>query len=69
VQGVLYTAGDFSFTGQPRVYGAVVADGNLAPLSPAETPIEVWYNYSLRSGLFRGLPVVHVAPGTWQQKY
>ncbi|MGH7231825.1 MAG: hypothetical protein ACREJU_10775 [Nitrospiraceae bacterium] len=69
VQGVLYTAGDLTFEGHPRVYGAVVTEGKVAPLSSDLMSIEVWYNYDLRSGLFRGVPLVRVAPGTWQQKY
>jgi hypothetical protein len=31
--------------------------------------IEVWYNVDLAQGLFRGVPVVYRAPGTWLAKY
>ncbi|MER3422515.1 MAG: hypothetical protein C4293_04055 [Nitrospiraceae bacterium] len=69
VQGVLYVAGDFSFEGQPRLYGALVTNGRILAMAGNSTPIEVWYNHELRSGLFRGIPLVYVAPGTWQEKY
>jgi len=68
LQGVLYTAGDVMFEGRPRVYGAVMAEGRLVGGSTGGT-LEVWYNDDLRSGLLRGMPLVYVAPGTWQEKY
>ncbi|HJU06316.1 MAG TPA: hypothetical protein VJ692_14305 [Nitrospiraceae bacterium] len=69
LQGVLYVAGDFSFEEPARVYGALITEGRALIASENSTPIEIWYNYDLRNGLFRGLPLVYAAPGTWQQKY
>lgn len=72
VQGVLYAAGDIAIEGHPRIYGALIAGGQVLGGSGTSTgsgSVEVWYNYDLRSGLSRGMPVVYVAPGTWQEKY
>lgn len=69
IQGVLYSAGDISFEGQPRLYGAMVVEGRIRASSKDFTPLEIWYNHDLSKGLFRGIPLVYVAPGTWQSKY
>jgi hypothetical protein len=31
--------------------------------------LEVWYDHDLGQGLFRGVPVVYRAPGTWLARY
>jgi hypothetical protein len=76
LQGVLYTAGNVLIEGQPRFYGALATGGTVqtreeevvtSPKDP--TFLEVWYNHELKNGLFRGTPLVFVAPGTWQAKY
>lgn len=67
--GLISTPGDLSYEGLPRVFGALLIDGRIIPPVAPSTPIEVWYNFDFRHGLFRGLPVVYVAPGTWQEKY
>jgi len=69
LQGALYTPGDLSFEGRPRLYGALVVGGKVTQSSEISGPLEVWYNYDLRSGLARGMPLVYVAPGTWLEKY
>ena len=69
LRGVLSTPGDLSYEGQPRVFGALLIEGRILPVSGTPTPVEVWYDHDFRNGLFRGLPVVYVAPGTWQEKY
>jgi hypothetical protein len=69
LNGVLATPGDLVYEGQPRVFGALLIEGRIVSTASTPTPIEVWYDYDFRSGLFRGLPVVYVAPGTWQEKY
>ncbi|MEK7269068.1 MAG: hypothetical protein AAB093_06680, partial [Nitrospirota bacterium] len=69
IQGALYTPGDLSFEGRPRLYGALVVGGKVTQSSEISGPLEVWYNYDLRSGLARGMPLVYVAPGTWLEKY
>lgn len=69
LQGVLYTVGDLSFEGKPRIYGALIVGGKLVAKSGASTPIEVWYDHDLGRGLFRGLPLVYMVPGTWQERY
>jgi len=67
VQGVLLAAGELKYSGEPRAYGVVVALGRLK--GPSATPLEVWYEQDLQSGFVRGLPLVYVAPGTWQEIY
>lgn len=69
LRGVLSTPGDLSYEGQPCVFGALLIEGRILPVSSTPTAVEVWYDHDFRNGLFRGLPVVYVAPGTWQEKY
>ncbi|MCX5723719.1 MAG: hypothetical protein NTX84_04200 [Nitrospirae bacterium] len=68
VNGVLYAAGTIRLERSTRVYGAVMA-GNTVSAAVAGTVAEVWYNVDLAQGLFRGVPVVYRAPGTWLAKY
>jgi hypothetical protein len=69
LQGVLSVAGNLLYDGVPRVYGALVVEGDIVMALPSSAPLEVWYNYDLRAGLMRGLPLVYVAHGTRQEKY
>lgn len=69
LNGILSTAGDVSYEGRPRVFGALLVEGHISPSLPSYTPIEVWYDSDFRNGMFRGLPVAFTAPGTWQEKY
>lgn len=54
LHGVLSTPGDLSYEGQPRVFGALLVEGRILPVSGTPTPIEVWYDHDYRNGLFRG---------------
>lgn len=68
LNGLLHVAGDLSYEGQLRIFGAVVVQGSItAPL--LSQPLEVWYNDDFSRGYYPGLPVVYPAPGTWQEKY
>lgn len=69
LNGVLTTPGDLFYEGQPRLFGALLIEGRILSTGSTPIPIEVWYDHDFRSGLFRGLPVVYVVPGTWQEKY
>ncbi len=69
LHGVLYTAGDLIFEGNPRVYGGVVVGGSLRHASAQGRFMEIWYDEDLRRGLFKGIPLVFLAPGTWQERY
>jgi hypothetical protein len=69
LNGVLYTAGDMTFEGNPRAYGAIMTGGQVMKASETADHFEVWYDDDLRKGLVRGLPLVYIAPGTWQEKY
>lgn len=68
VNGVLYAAGTIRLEGSTRVYGAVMA-GNTVTATGGGATAEVWYNVDLAQGLFRGVPVVYRASGTWVAKY
>lgn len=65
--GVLSAVGNITVAGQARVYGAVVAGGTI--VSSSGGTLEVWYDHDLSEGLFRGLPLVYRAPGTWMARY
>jgi hypothetical protein len=49
--------------------GALLVEGRILGPSGTPIPIEVWYYHDFRNGMFRGLPVVYVARGTWQERY
>lgn len=66
--GALYAAGDIMLLQSARVFGAVAAEGTVAVATPGAI-LEVWYNHEMSQGLFRGLPVVLRAPGTWLVRY
>ncbi|MEK7237848.1 MAG: hypothetical protein AAB177_14855 [Nitrospirota bacterium] len=68
VNGVLFAAGAIMLEGSTRVHGALIA-GNTVTASRTGMMAEVWYNADLAQGLFRGVPVVYRAPGTWLAKY
>src|SRR5574341_499270 len=51
-----------------RIFGALMA-GDTVRASGTSAKVEIWYNADLAQGLYRGLPVVYRAPGTWQMKY
>ena len=66
LQGVLFSAGDVTYSGRVNVFGGVMAQGNVSASGGELGQLEVWYNYELREGLVRGMPVVFVSPGSWQ---
>ncbi|MDF0665433.1 MAG: hypothetical protein P0119_05065 [Nitrospira sp.] len=66
--GVLHASGDITVAGRVRLYGAVAADGTITSASSGGR-LEVWYDHDLGQGLYRGLPVVYGAPGTWMARY
>jgi hypothetical protein len=68
MNGVLFAAGTIMLERSTRVYGALIA-GNTVTAAGMGTVAEVWYNVDLAQGLFRGVPVVYRAPGTWLAKY
>lgn len=66
--GVLYASGTITIAGKIKLYGAVVA-GETIMASGLGSSLEVWYDHDLGQGLFRGLPIVYRAPGTWVARY
>ena len=68
VNGVLCAAGTIMIERSTRIFGALIA-GNTVTAAGVGTVAEVWYDADLAQGLFRGLPVVYRAPGTWLAKY
>ncbi|MCC6140048.1 MAG: hypothetical protein IT389_05450 [Nitrospira sp.] len=68
LNGALYAAGNITLDRSIRAFGAVVADGTIATAYPGVT-MELWYDHEMGRGLFRGVPVVVRAPGTWMVRY
>jgi len=68
LHGLLYVTGDMRYVGHLKVYGGVLAHGSIVDGTNGAGLLEVWYNHDLREGLMQGLPVVYVAPGSWQTK-
>ncbi len=68
LQGVIYSTGTLTFEGQPRMFGALSVDGNVVQSIENKGIFEIWYNYDLQNGLSQGMPLVFIAPGTWQEK-
>ena len=68
VNGLLYAAGTIRIERSARLYGAMITGQSVTSIGTG-TIIEVWYNADMAQGLFRGLPVVYRAPGTWVAKY
>ncbi len=68
LNGVLYAAGNITVSGAAKVYGAVVAEGTIAP-AVAGASLDVWHDHDMSRRLFQGLPVVYRVPGTWLTRY
>jgi hypothetical protein len=68
VNGLLYAAGEIRIERSTRLYGAMMAGQSVTSIGTG-VAIEIWYNADLAQGLFRGVPVVYRAPGTWLAKY
>ncbi len=68
INGLLYVAGAIRIERSARLYGAMMAGQSVLSIGTG-TGIEVWYNTDLAQGLFRGVPVVYRASGTWLVKY
>ena len=68
LRGVMYAAGNIVYCGKPRIYGGILVDGVITTCPNQDAVMEVWYDFDLKDGLHRGVPVVYVAPGTWQNK-
>ena len=68
LHGLLYVAGDMRYAGHVKVYGGVLVQGSIVDGTNGSGALEVWYNHDLHEGFVQGLPVVYVAPGSWQQK-
>ena len=68
LNGALYAAGNITLDRSMRMFGAVAAEGTIAITHPGAT-MELWYDHEMGRGLFRGIPVVMRAPGTWMVRY
>jgi hypothetical protein len=68
MNGVLYVAGDITVGRATRVYGTVVAEGSILS-DVAGATLEIWHDDDMGRGLFRGVPLVSRAPGTWWMRY
>lgn len=68
LNGALYAVGNITLDRSMRVFGAVAVEGTIATTHPGAT-MELWYDHEMGRGLFRGIPVVMRAPGTWMIRY
>lgn len=68
LNGALYVAGNITLDRSARVFGAIAIEGTIVTARPGTT-MEVWYDHEMGQGLFRGVPVVLRAPGTWMVRY
>lgn len=68
LNGTLVVAGRIDIERSTHIYGALMAGETITSVGSG-TRAEIWYNADLAQGLFRGLPVVYRAPGTWMAKY
>jgi hypothetical protein len=68
LRGVMYTAGNLMYCGKPRIYGGLLSDGVIGTCPNQDALLEVWYDFDLKDGLHRGVPVVYVVPGTWESR-
>jgi hypothetical protein len=56
------------YCGKPRIYGGLLSDGVIGACPNQDALLEVWYDFDLKDGLHRGVPVVYVVPGTWESR-
>lgn len=68
LNGVLYAAGNMTVGRAARVYGTVMAEGSILSAGAGAT-LEIWHDDDMSRGLYRGVPLVHRAPGTWSMRY
>jgi hypothetical protein len=68
LNGVLYAAGNITVGRAARVYGTVVAEGSIVSAGAGAT-LEIWCDDDMSRGLYRGVPLVFRAPGTWSVRY
>jgi hypothetical protein len=68
INGVLYAAGEIRIEQSARLYGAIMSGQSVRSIGDSAV-LEVWYNADFAQGMFRGIPVVYRAPGTWLAKY
>jgi len=68
LNGVLYAMGDITVNRAARVFGTVIAEGNLLSADAGAT-LEIWHDEDMSRGIYRGIPLVHRAPGTWSARY
>ena len=68
LNGVLYAMGNVTVQRGARVYGTVIAEGSIISAEAGAT-LEIWHDNDMSRGLYRGVPLVHRAPGTWTVRY
>jgi hypothetical protein len=68
MNGLVYAAGNITVSGKVRLFGAVTTEGTITSAGTGSS-LEVWYNHDYGQGLYKGLPVVYPAHGTWMARY
>jgi len=64
-RGLLWVGGTITVEQPAKMFGAIKVEGTVLSASRGAT-VEIWYDTDLAQGLFRGVPVVYKAPGTWR---
>lgn len=64
-RGLLWVGGTLTVEQPAKLFGAVRAGGTVVSANRGAT-LEIWYDADLGQGLYRGVPVVYKAPGTWR---
>jgi hypothetical protein len=68
MNGLVYAAGNITVSGKVRLFGAVTTEGTITSAGTGSS-LEVWYNHDYGQGLYKGLPVVYPAHGSWMARY
>ncbi|BFU94462.1 MAG: conserved protein of unknown function [Nitrospira sp.] len=64
-RGLLWVGGTITVEHSVKLFGAAKA-GETVVSTNRGANLEIWYDADLAQGLFRGLPVVYKAPGSWR---
>jgi len=64
-RGLLWAGGTVTVEQSTKLFGAVKAEQTVRSVNRGVS-LEIWYDADLTQGLYRGVPVVYRAPGTWR---
>lgn len=64
-RGLLWASGTITVEQSVKLFGAARAGETVISASQGSS-LEIWYDADLARGLFRGVPIVYKAPGSWR---